>query len=79
MAVGNAIIFVFHFYDSHWAEEYGLYCGVVLLGVVVACVPLVWKRSRSLAIIEMVLSIPMMWFWVNWIVRLAAFVVGGDT
>ncbi len=79
MAVGNAVIFMLYLHDSHWGEEYGSRYSIVFLGAIVVCVPLVWKRSKSVAIAALVLSMPMAWLWGNWIVKIVAFAAGGDT
>ena len=77
--VGNAVIFVLCVCGSRWADEYALVWSFALLGAVVVCVPLAWKKSRSLAITVLGLSLPMMCLWVRIVVAFARFGIGGDT
>ena len=77
--VGNAVIFVLCVCDSHGADEYVLCWSFALLCTVVVCVPLAWKKSRSLAITSVVLSLPMMWLWGLMVVAIVRFGIAGDT
>lgn len=79
VAVANAVIFVLYLLDNHWAEERGLYCGIIFSAVVIACFSSNWKSSQGFAIVTVALSAPMALFWVKWVSRLVAYIVKGNT
>jgi len=78
-AVANAAIIALYLLDNHWAEERGLWCGIIFTAVVIACFPSNWKSSKGLAIATVVLSAPMALFWIKWVSRLVAYIMGGNT
>lgn len=78
-AMGNATIFALYLLDNHWAEEYGLYCGIIFTAVVAVCLPSAWKCCKGLAVAAVVLSTPMVQFWLKWMFRLIAYLVRGNT
>ena len=77
--LGNLVVFVLILRGSHWAEEYGLICGILLIAVVAANFPTVWKRSKRLIVVLVCLSMPMVVFCVIWFFRIFTYITSGDT